>query len=318
MNPLYVPLDAIDPNPFNTRQDYGDIPALAADIDRNGLLQIPLGRLVMSDGDYRVAASVLELREDVIFGASGLRVQLAFGHRRLAAMRHLDAMTSLRRKMPVHILRLTDADMLDLSWSENAARADPNPIEQAELLYAKWQQLGTQQAVADAWGLPRSTITNKIRLLNLSDEAKTAVRAGRLSERQAMALLSGDDDDVTLETLTAIRDGDTPPASDEIRSRKRYAPRSRPAAVNIDAVPMLIHGKAAMWPDDDILRRVALGARTACRRCIAAVGPPNELVCRECPGVTLIISLSRSFAPGTEETTTAPEYLPVVAGESYP
>lgn len=311
---ISVPLDCIDYSPFQARQDFGDIPALAADIDRNGLLQIPRGRLVDSDGDFRVSDSVLELSENEIF-KRGYRVQLAYGHRRLAAMRHLDATTSLRRSMWIDVYgHVSDTTMLNFAWSENTARANINPIEQAELILAKWQQCGTQQAVADAWGLSRPTIANKIRLLNLSDEAKAAVRDGRLSERQAIALLSGDDDDVTLETLTAIRDGDTPPASDAIRSRKRYAARSRPAAVRADAVPMLIHGKADTWPDEDILRRVAQGARTACQRCIEAVGPPNDLVCRECPGVTLISSLSRSLAAGA----TAPEYLPVVAGEAYP
>jgi hypothetical protein len=84
-------LDLIDDNPFQTRQTYDDagIAELAADIYARGLLQPPVGRQV--DG----------------------RVQLAFGHRRLRAYRHIrtqiDAMGW--SAMPVNVQTLSDEQM---------------------------------------------------------------------------------------------------------------------------------------------------------------------------------------------------------------
>lgn len=43
---INVPLDQIDDNPFQRRRDYGDVAGLAADIESNGLLQTPAGRML--------------------------------------------------------------------------------------------------------------------------------------------------------------------------------------------------------------------------------------------------------------------------------
>lgn len=310
MTVLGVPIDRIAPNPFQTRRDYDGVPYLADEIFRIGLLQAPRGRFLLPDGSPAGRAATDQLLRQIgrgEFPNDGLAVQLAYGHRRWHAHRHLAGQGNTPfNRMPVDVVELSDAAMLDCLWSENRERADLNSIEQAELLFAKWQLLGTHQAVAEEWGLSRPTVSNKLRLLDLPDDAKAAVRDGRLSERQAMALLPALKDSDGQKLLNAVMDAPMPPASDVIRSRKRYAPRARSASVKIEAVPMLIHGKATIWPDDDILRRVAQGARTACKRCIEVVGPPNSLVCRECPGVMLISSLSRSFSPAALQEAPTP------------
>ncbi len=40
---IHVPLTQIDDNPFQRRQDYGDVATLAADIRSRGLLAFPYG-----------------------------------------------------------------------------------------------------------------------------------------------------------------------------------------------------------------------------------------------------------------------------------
>jgi ParB-like chromosome segregation protein Spo0J len=88
---IHVPLNQIDDNPFQRRQDYGDVESLAADIAANGLLQTPIGRLLF-DGQPQT-----ELQTYRVLDANGpgwpagasFRVQLGFGHRRLRAMREL-------------------------------------------------------------------------------------------------------------------------------------------------------------------------------------------------------------------------------------
>lgn len=196
---IHVPLNQIDDNPFQRRRDYGDVESLAADIRARGLLQVPRGRMLY-DG-RPMSAEKLTKTIQVVNGWPGgesFRVQLAFGHRRLRACRHLDATVAgiaaaHYSSMPVYIESMSDDQMLDAVWSENQHRSDINAIEQAELLAEKLARAraegGSQRTVADAWGIDRSTVANKIRLLDLPAEAQQALRERVLSERQAIALL---------------------------------------------------------------------------------------------------------------------------------
>lgn len=158
-----IPVDLIDDNPWQPRQDYEGIDELAADIQRNGLLQIPAGRR-MADG----------------------RVQLQFGHRRLRAVRSLGWPT-----MPVDLQPVvSDNDMAIRAWVENHNRQDFTPLDQARYLRRLQDDGWTQQQIADQLGLARPTISNAIRLLKLPEDMQTQVADAGLSARQAEALLS--------------------------------------------------------------------------------------------------------------------------------
>lgn len=158
-----IPLDLIDDNPWQPRQDYDGIDELAADIQRNGLLQIPAGRR-MADG----------------------RVQLQYGHRRLRAVRSLGWPT-----MPVDIQPIvSDNDMAVRAWVENHNRQDFTPLDQARYFKRLQDDGWTQQQIADKLGLARPTISNAIRLLKLPEHLQAEVAAKGLSARQAEALLS--------------------------------------------------------------------------------------------------------------------------------
>lgn len=199
---IHVPLTQIDDNPFQRRADYGDVATLAGDIHDRGLLQKPIGRLIFAGGDPITGYDLTLALSNINAGGhpdafpAGLRVQLAFGHRRLRALRLLDEINAgidTWATMPVYIDELTDDAMLDAVWSENQHRSDINPIEQAQLLAEKLERAraagGNQQTVASDWGLDRSTIANKLRLLDLPDHVQQAIRGRTLSERQALALL---------------------------------------------------------------------------------------------------------------------------------
>lgn len=158
-----IPVDLIDDNPWQPRQDYDGIDELAADIQRNGLLQIPAGRR-MADG----------------------RVQLQYGHRRLRAVRSLGWPT-----MPVDIQPIvSDNDMAVRAWVENHNRQDFTPLDQARYFKRLQDDGWTQQQIADKLGLARPTISNAIRLLKLPADIQEQVAANGLSARQAEALLS--------------------------------------------------------------------------------------------------------------------------------
>lgn len=195
---IYAPLSQIDDNPYQARQEYGDVAELAADIMRQaaarpdtlGLQQVPSARLVGDDGDL-VPAANLEPAEflDGDRLRRGWRVQLEFGHRRRRAFEHLARNGAPEYGlMPLQLRDLTDEQMLDGVWQENRSRRDLSSVEEAELLARKLERLGNQRAVAEAWGIARPTVANKLQLLQLPEEIKQANRDGRLSERAALSL----------------------------------------------------------------------------------------------------------------------------------
>ncbi len=202
---IFVPLTQIDDNPFQARQEYGDIAELAGRIaaardsypDTFGLMQIPRGRVIFRnaaqpDGVVLSVAKTLTLtdRDRVLLPDSAVRVQLAFGHRRKRALDYLngeyDAYSS--GVLPLHVDALTDEQMLDAVWAENRERKDISAVEEAELLQRKLARSASQREVAAAWGIDRSTVANRLRLLELPADIQQANRDGRLSERACLAL----------------------------------------------------------------------------------------------------------------------------------
>lgn len=206
MSLLLVPLTVIDDNPFQKRQEYGEIDELAARIrseylthpETRGLLQVPAGRLVADDGERVHLRYLADEELHTLIDQGAFRVQLAFGHRRRRAFECLQSMDPAwygDGKMPVRIVDLSDEDMLDAVWSENHDRKDISAVEEAELLWAKLNRptadgkKRSQRDVADEWRLGRSTVANRIRVLDAPEGVKDANRKGLLSERQVLALL---------------------------------------------------------------------------------------------------------------------------------
>jgi len=186
-----IPIDKLQGNPFNTRRDMGDIEKLARSILASGLLQVPPGRVMSGDepmalvnmsGDWVRKMAVNDL----------MTVQLAAGHRRLEAFRWLTEHGHEGYKsFPVELRLLTDEEMADIAWAENAERENPSPIEEAESIQRAMKAFDwTQQQVADRWRLSRSGVANLLRLLNLPNEAKNALERGEITQRHGRVLLS--------------------------------------------------------------------------------------------------------------------------------
>lgn len=208
---LYVPHKLIQENRFQKRTDYGDIPGLAASIasmydvypNTRGLQQVPGARLILNGEVIRpetqfdfpsrplAEGKSYALPKDVWDSAT---IELEFGHRRARAFAHLIE-TDERYKdglMPLDVRFLTDDQMLDGVWSENYQRRDLSAVEEAELIAAKLERVkangGSQRIVAEEWKIDRSTVANKVRLLELPGDIRDANRRGELSERQLLAL----------------------------------------------------------------------------------------------------------------------------------
>ena len=92
--------------------------------------------------------------------------------------------------VPVIVKALNDKDSAEIALIENIQRKNLTPIEEA-LSYKKILDMGyiTQENLAIKLGKSQSSVANKIRLLNLSDEVQEALLENKISERHARSLL---------------------------------------------------------------------------------------------------------------------------------
>jgi ParB family chromosome partitioning protein len=93
--------------------------------------------------------------------------------------------------MPAIVRSLKELEQIELSLIENIQRVDLSPLEQALSVFKLQQQfyLGLEE-IAKKLGKAPSTISNLIRLLQLPDSAREALRSGQITEGHARAILA--------------------------------------------------------------------------------------------------------------------------------
>lgn len=159
-----IPVDRIRPNPRQPRRTFDDesLGELASSIRAAGLMQ-PI--IVRPAGD------------DCF--------ELIAGERRWRAVRMLEL-----DRLPAIVKEVDDQTAGEWALIENLQREDLNLIERAEALRQLGDEFGlTHQELATRVGLNRSSVTNVLRLNELDDQTKEAVRAGLLSFGHAKVLL---------------------------------------------------------------------------------------------------------------------------------
>jgi len=161
-----VPVEMIDPNPRQPRaRPEDEIESLTASIGKLGVLQPVLVREV------------------------GGRYELIAGQRRWMAARAAGL-----ARIPAMILEADDATSLELALVENLQRKNLNPLEEARAILHLSEDFGmTHEEIANAIGADRATITNKLRLLALSEPVLRLLEEGRITEGHARVLLRVDD-----------------------------------------------------------------------------------------------------------------------------
>ncbi len=182
---LQIPTVALHPHPANPRRDLGDLVELADSMRAHGVRQALVAvphcptagectmRVKTSDGTVWCTAHQL---------AGELRVVI--GHRRLAAAR----MADLPDVPTVIDHDLTAAEQLELMLVENVQRADLTPIEEANGYQGLLDLDVPITMIAKRTGRARSTVTSRLKLLALSDEARAKVDAGQASLEDAATL----------------------------------------------------------------------------------------------------------------------------------
>ena len=116
-------------------------------------------------------------------GQSG-KYEIIAGERRWRA-----AQMAGLQNIPALILAVPDKTAACIALIENIQREDLNPLEEAQTFLRLLEEFGmTHEAVADAVGRSRSTVTNLLRLLELHPEVQELLRSGGLEMGHARAL----------------------------------------------------------------------------------------------------------------------------------
>jgi len=163
--PREIPLDQIDPNPFQTRSRINEdtLAELAASITANGVVQPILVR-PQADGRFQLIAGERRWR------ASGL---------------------AGKKTIPAFLRQVSDEQAMEITIVENLQRADLNPMEQARAFDRLSRDFSmTQEQMSLRTGKDRASIGNFLRLLKLPIEVQNKVESGELSFGHARALLA--------------------------------------------------------------------------------------------------------------------------------
>lgn len=159
-------LDDILPNRFQPRITFNEkaILELADSIKEHGVIQPIIVRKIADK--YEIIAGERRYKASVLAG---------------------------KTTIPAIIVDLNDKDSAEIALIENVQRQNLTPIEEA-VSYKKILDMGylNQSDLANKLGKNQSTIANKLRLLNLSDEVQDALLKEKISERHARSLLKLD------------------------------------------------------------------------------------------------------------------------------
>lgn len=163
--PREIPLEQIDPNPFQTRSRMNEeqLSELSASITANGVVQPVLVRPLLNG-----------------------RFQLIAGERRWRASQQAGKAT-----IPAILRQVSDEQAMEITIVENLQRADLNPMEQARAFERLAREFHmTQEQMAVRTGKDRATVANFLRLLRLPTSVQTRVESGELSFGHARTLLA--------------------------------------------------------------------------------------------------------------------------------
>ncbi len=163
---INVPIEDVIPNRFQPRLSFDDeaLKELAASIKEHGIIQ-PL---------------ILRRLQD--------KYEIIAGERRYKAAK-LAGLTTV----PGIVSEMDDKKSAEVAIVENIQRKDLSSIEEAKSYEAILSKnYLTQEELAKKMGLSQSAISNKLRLLTLSDIVQNALMENKISERHARSLLQLD------------------------------------------------------------------------------------------------------------------------------
>lgn len=175
---IEVSLDDIIPNRFQPRLSFDEeaLNELAKSIRQHGIIQPLVLRKV--GNKYEIIAGERRYKASFIAGLT---------------------------KVPAVIIDLNDNESAEVAIVENIQRKNLSALEEAKS-YKKLLDRGylTQEELATRMGKTQGAISNKLRLLNLSNEVQDALLNNEISERHARSLLKIENEEDQVEVLRTI------------------------------------------------------------------------------------------------------------------
>lgn len=238
----HLPVESIHPNPHQPRKRFEPeaTSGLAASIRHQGVLQ-PVVVRPRADGGFELVA----------------------GERRWRAAREAGVPT-----LPALVREADDRDTLLLGLVENVARENLSPVEEARAYASLVDEFELSLGdVAEQVGRSKSSVSNRLRLLELPEEVLWLLARGELTEGHARAVLAlpADEDRLRLARRIA-REGMTVRAAERAardggaRRRPRRGPaadpvlaeRARAAAERLTGLPARVaSGRLELRFDDE-------------------------------------------------------------------
>ena len=160
---MKIPINKIDKNPYDTREDYGDLAGLKSSIERHGLLQSFLLRPGKRQGEY----------------------ELVFGGRRFEALKQLGKV-----EIEAEVREFKDSDMATLALCENVHRKDYTPAELARSFRIGMTATGYEiTEFAQVVGENPAKVESYLGLLDLPERILSRSTAYSVHDLMAMARL---------------------------------------------------------------------------------------------------------------------------------
>lgn len=198
----HIPIDLIQRGKYQPRMDMHEeaLAELAASIKQQGVMQPIVIRPISSD------------RYEIIAGERRWRATQLAG---------LDTIPAVIKAVP-------DDAAIAMSLIENIQRENLNPIEEAVALKRLQDEFElTQQQVADAVGKSRTTVTNLLRLINLSLDARVMLERGDLEMGHARALLALSQEQQSQAARSVVGGGLSVRQTEALVRRLLAAPKSK-------------------------------------------------------------------------------------------
>lgn len=153
-----IPLEDIEANPHQPRQDLGDLSELTASIKAKGVL------------------------EPILVRPRGSRFQIIAGERRFRAANEAGL-----AEIPCVVRETSDAEMMELALVENLQRKDLNSFEEADGLRTLADAYGyTHEMMAEKLGKSRSSITESMSLTAMPEEVRQLCRLADIHSKSLL------------------------------------------------------------------------------------------------------------------------------------
>lgn len=153
-----LPLDLLDPNPNQPRQQMGDLSELIASIGEKGVI------------------------EPLIVRAQGARYQIIAGERRYHA-----AVQAGLAEVPAIVKDVDEFEVMELALIENLQRKDLTPFEEAEALAQLADRCRyTHEDMARKLGRSRTAVTEILALNSMPEEVRSLCRLADITSKSTL------------------------------------------------------------------------------------------------------------------------------------